>query len=84
MIPRKLHYCWMSDDPLSESLQACVDSWSKHLGDFELIHWNSGRFDVHAVPFVSAAFKERKWAFVADYVRAYALYHEGGIYLDSD
>ena len=26
----------------------------------------------------------RKWAFACDYIRVYALYTEGGIYLDSD
>ena len=26
----------------------------------------------------------RRWAYVADYIRLYALYTEGGIYLDSD
>jgi len=25
-----------------------------------------------------------RWAFVADYIRLYALYHEGGIYFDTD
>ena len=29
-------------------------------------------------------FAAKKYAFASDYIRAYALYHEGGIYLDSD
>ena len=28
--------------------------------------------------------KAKKWAFVSDYIRAYAIYNEGGIYLDTD
>lgn len=30
------------------------------------------------------AFNNRKWAFASDYIRLYALYHDGGIYLDTD
>jgi hypothetical protein len=31
-----------------------------------------------------AGFRGKKYAFAADYIRLYALYHFGGIYLDSD
>lgn len=41
-------------------------------------------FDIKAVPFVSESVAARKWAFAADYIRMYALYTEGGVYLDSD
>lgn len=34
--------------------------------------------------FVQQAIADKRWAFVADYVRLYALYHEGGIYFDTD
>lgn len=27
---------------------------------------------------------KQKWAFITDYVRLYALYNYGGVYLDSD
>ena len=40
--------------------------------------------DYNALPFTRDALANKKWAFVSDYVRLYALYHEGGIYLDSD
>ena len=52
--------------------------------DYKLRLWDEGSFDVESVPFVSEAFKAKKWAFIADYVRLFALFHEGGIYLDSD
>ena len=45
---------------------------------------SSKNFDFSSVPFVKEAYEARKWAFVADYIRLYALYSEGGIYLDSD
>ncbi len=52
--------------------------------DWNVKLWNTQTFDVHSVPFVEAAYKARKWAFAADYIRIYALYTEGGVYLDSD
>ena len=28
--------------------------------------------------------EQKRWAYVSDYIRAYAIYHYGGIYLDTD
>ena len=52
--------------------------------DYTLRVWDSSSFDFSSIAFVDEAYKARKWAFVADYIRLYALYTEGGIYLDSD
>lgn len=84
MIPKKIHYCWLSGDPMPRKIRRCIDSWHKVLPDYELKLWSMENFDVESVDFVSEACKHRKWAFAADYIRMYALYHEGGIYLDSD
>ena len=46
--------------------------------------WDANSFDFQSVPFVKAAWEAKKWAFVTDYIRLYALYTEGGVYLDSD
>lgn len=61
-----------------------MDSWKKVLPDYELVHWNADRFDIDSVPFVREAYDLKQWAFAADYIRLYALYNEGGVYLDSD
>ena len=52
--------------------------------DYEIVCWDKERFDIESVPFVKHAYACRKYAFAADYIRLYALYTEGGIYLDSD
>ena len=31
MIPKVIHYCWLSGDPIPEKLQRCLDSWKKFL-----------------------------------------------------
>ena len=84
MIPKVIHWCWLSGEPLPEKIQECVDSWSKCLPDYAIKCWTAENFDVHSVSYVEKAYNQQKWAFCADYIRAYALYMEGGIYLDSD
>lgn len=85
MIPKIIHYCWLSNDPFPEKIQMCMDSWKKIMPDYEWKLWNTETFDIeHSIPYVKEAFAHKKWAFVADYIRLYALYTEGGIYLDSD
>lgn len=84
MIPKIVHYCWLSDDPMPERLKACVGTWGAVLPDYEFRLWNFERFPKGKSSWVDQAFNARKYAFAADYIRAYALYNEGGIYLDSD
>ena len=84
MIPKIIHYCWLSNDPQPEVIRRCIASWRKHLPDYQIKLWNMDSLDYNAIPFTRDALANRKWAFVSDYVRLYALYHEGGIYLDSD
>lgn len=52
--------------------------------DYQYKLWNEDNFDVNSVPYVREAYEARKFAFVTDYVRLYALYTEGGIYMDTD
>lgn len=84
MIPKKIHLCWLGGGKYSPLIRHCIDSWYRILPDYEIILWDTGRFDVNSVPWVKEAFAAKKYAFASDYIRAYALYHEGGIYLDSD
>lgn len=84
MIPKIIHYCWLSEDPFPKSIEKCIDTWKKKLPEYEMKCWNTKNFDIHSVSYVEKAYSMRKWAFAADYIRLYALYTEGGIYLDSD
>lgn len=85
MIPRKIHYCWFGKNQKTDSVLNYINSWKEKLPDYELIEWNEDTFDINnACGYVQEAYKSRKWAFVADYVRLYALFHQGGIYLDTD
>ena len=84
MIPKIIHYCWFGRGKMPELAQKCIESWHKHMPDYEYKLWNEDNFDVNSVPYVKEAYEARKFAFVTDYVRLYALYTEGGIYMDTD
>lgn len=84
MIPKKIHYCWFGRGEKSDKIKACLSSWEKYLPDYEIMEWNEDTFDLDSNIYVKQAYEARKWAFVSDYVRLYALYHCGGIYMDTD
>lgn len=84
MIPKIIHYCWLSTEPQPRLIRQCIASWHKLLPDYKIRLWDKDSLDFNAIPFTRDALAHKKWAFVSDYVRLYALYHEGGIYLDSD
>ena len=85
MIPKIIHYCWFGGNAIDEFSNNCINEWQKKLPDYLIKKWDETNFDIeNAVPFVREAYHNKKWAFVSDYVRAYALWSEGGIYLDTD
>lgn len=84
MIPKIIHFCWLSNDPYPKQIQECLDTWAQKLPGYEIRKWDFNRFPKDKSDWVSEAFDNKKYAFAADYIRNYALFHEGGIYLDSD
>lgn len=84
MIPKIIHYCWFGRGPMPKVVTWCIESWKRKCPDYEIKLWNEDNFDINSVPFVKQAYELKKYAFVADYVRMYALYHDGGICMDSD
>ncbi len=83
-IPKKIHFVWVGGNPYPKDIKRCMKSWKKHLKDYEIKEWNEKNFDINSHPFCKAAYEAKKWAYVSDYIRAYALYTEGGVYLDTD
>lgn len=84
MIPKIIHYCWFGRGTMPELANKCITSWHKYLPDYQFKLWNEDNFDLDCVPYVREAYDCRKFAFVTDYVRLYALFTEGGIYMDTD
>lgn len=84
MIPKIIHYCWLSDNPIPASFQGYIKSWKEKMPDYQMMLWNFKMFDRNSSLWVKQAFDNKKYAFAADYIRLYALYNYGGFYLDMD
>lgn len=82
MIPKVIHYCWLSGDPWNELIQSCFESWEQVLVGYEFRLWSVEHLPDS--PFLHRMMAGREWSYASDYVRLYALYHYGGIYLDLD
>lgn len=83
-IPQIIHYCWFGNKEKPKLVKKCINSWAIHLPEYEIREWNENNFEIASNAFVKNAFNLKKYAFVSDYVRLYALYNFGGIYLDTD
>ena len=83
-IPKKIHYCWFGRNPLPKTALKCIQSWKKYFPDYEIIQWNEDNYDVNKIKYIREAHQAKKYAFVSDYARFDILYHEGGIYFDTD
>lgn len=84
MIPKIIHYCWFGGKEKPELVKKCINSWMKYFPDFEIKEWNENNFDINCNTYVQQAYTAKKYAFVADYVRFWALEREGGLYFDTD
>lgn len=83
-IPKIIHYVWVGGKEKPKDVTENIESWKKYCPDYEIKEWNEDNFDINSVPYVKQAYESKKFAFVADYIRLYAVYNEGGIYLDTD
>lgn len=99
MIPKIIHLCWLSGDAFPDSIRKCLETWNEKLKDYEIWLWGEKpldssclnnlsvtekHFDIDSTIWTKQAFEASKYAFAADYIRLYALYNYGGIYLDAD
>lgn len=84
MIPKKIHYIWFGGKPLPKEVKKCINSWKKYCPDYEIIEWNESNYDLEKNEYVKKAYEQKKYAFLADYVRLDVIYEHGGIYLDTD
>mgnify|MGYP003303020356 CR=1 FL=1 len=85
MIPKIIHYCWFGRGEMPDLVVQCIASWHKYMPDWEYHSWSEDNFAISFAPmYVQEAYQAKKYAFVSDYVRLWALEREGGLYLDTD
>lgn len=83
MIKKLVHYCWFGGS-IPENIENRISQWKSLLPDYEFILWNEENFDVYANDFTKQMYEKKKYAFVTDYVRLFAVYQMGGFYFDTD
>lgn len=83
-IPKVIHYCWFSGNPIPERFNRCIESWKNMCPDYEIVKWDESNYNIDKNMYTRQAYDEGKWAFVADYARLDILYNHGGFYMDTD
>lgn len=90
MIDKRIFYLWCgSSKPID--VEVCVLSWCQNLPDYEIVEIKEDDttwFDFNKAcaenEFFNFVYKNKIWAYVADYIRFYVLEKFGGIWLDTD
>jgi hypothetical protein len=83
-IPKIIHCFWFSGSPKDDLSKRCIESWRKFCPDYEIKEWNSENYNVKKNEYMYEAYKQRMWAYAADYARLDTVYNYGGFYFDMD
>ena len=84
MIQKRIIFCWFGGKEKPENVQNCIKTWKEKMPDWEYLEINESNFDINYNDYVKSAYENKKWAFVSDIARLWALYTYGGIYMDTD
>ena len=81
-IPPLFHYCWFGDNPVTDEMGRCLESWRRLHPTYAIMRWDEGNLPDD--PFVHRALENGHWSRASNAVRAHAVLQHGGIYLDTD
>lgn len=81
-IPRTIYYCWFGYGELSNVALKSLASWEQYAPGYRIVRCDETMFDVESHPWTKAAYAAGKYAYVADYVRFWLIYNNGGVYMD--
>lgn len=95
MIPKIIHYCWFGRGAKPELVERCLASWHRYMPEWEYKEWtedsiakycqeNNLKSPIFNIQYCTEAYEAKKYAFVSDYVRLWALEKFGGLYMDVD
>lgn len=84
MIPKIIHFCWYGGGKYNETITKCIKSWKEILPDYKIVCWDESNTPFEKMPFLQILYKQKRWAFISDYMRLYAIFKHGGIYFDTD
>ncbi len=84
-IPKIIHYCWLGSPTVPDFAQKVIQTWQKHMPDWQIRRCDEKTCDVDAIAWTREAYhREKAYNYTSDYCRLKALYVEGGLYLDTD
>lgn len=87
MVPKIIH-CFWAGGPKTKLAEKCRASWEKYASDWRIVEWDVEKIlateSTKGTEFLFGAIAAKQWAAVSDWVRVWALYREGGLYLDFD
>lgn len=91
-MPKIIHYFYDNvqiwKKGVKPHFRMCYASWLKFCPDYEIKLWHIDMPEFKQIlqesRFVRECYGYKLWALIADYIRHYALYHYGGVYLDTD
>ena len=71
MIPKIIHYCWLSKDKFPPKIKYCIESWKKNIPDYKFILWDWEKCKEEKIlnEWIIEAFNNKKYAFASDYIR---------------
>ena len=84
MIPKIIHYCWFGGKPKPKLVERCIASWKHYCPDYQIIEWNETNFDIDNCDYTKFCYENKRFAYLSDYVRLWAVLQKGGIYFDTD
>jgi hypothetical protein len=74
----------LSGEPVPKKFHDCIETWKEKLSGYKFMFWDTAQFDINSTQWTKQAFEVELYACAADYIRLYAVYNHGGIYLDMD
>lgn len=93
MIPRVVHlfhnHDFFHNNQNPDSTHSlCLATWHQHLDGYKICLWHEKLPEFQEMlktsRYLRECYSRKIWPAVSDYVRAWVLYHHGGIYLDTD
>ncbi len=84
MIPKIIHCCKYKKFTYPQSVDTVISSWKKHLPDYEIKIWDEDSFDINISTWTKECYESgySSYPYINDYIKFWALYNYGGIYLD--
>lgn len=82
-IPKKIHFIWFGKE-MPWHIKYYISLNKQMYKGWKIKVWTEKDFDPKTQAYTKKALKEKKYAFISDYLRTKILYEEGGIYLDTD